>query len=294
VGGAASAIRAAVDSLAPGELRVVVQAAPGFVRNRMRSGAPLADELGVLECRREDGRRALLVSYSAHATCIASEHVVCSGDYPGALCRALEADDYDLAVFLAAETGQAGPALDRRGVSGTPQEAWALGEALAKATRSALAASEEPLRRELELGAYRARLALPPYRLPLIGRQLDPALTRWLIGGADPLAWVHALRVGDVVFLGHSFEFSAMIGRRLRERARASGGRLLLTSFNGDHNLYVVPLSLFQDGRGGYELGANLYGPGLGPYLERVSEQVFDLMHGLGGGPPPRFTLGAP
>jgi hypothetical protein len=79
-----------------------------------------------------------------------------------------------------------------------------------------------------------------------------------------------------------------VIGKRLKAWAQARGGRLVLTSFNGDHNLYVVPENAY--GRG-YESGMTLFGPGLGPYMERITQQTYDCMRALGGDPPPAFDL---
>ncbi len=36
-----------------------------------------------------------------------------------------------------------------------------------------------------------------------------------------------------------------------------------------------------------------LFGPGLGPYMEAISEQVYDAVQGLGGQEKPTFDLDA-
>jgi hypothetical protein len=278
VSACASAIREAVAELGPGSMRELSVAAPEFVKNRMRKGDPLDDELVLVEYRKADGRRCAWVSYAAHATAVGHAAIVCSGDYPGALVRGLLEGGYDAALFFAAETGQAGPAQDGKGVyESEVAGAWALGEAIAQRLLALSAGAREPFLDEVRSSVFRAPVRLPAWRYPFLGRALDPAIVSWILGGAQPSAWVHALRLGDSVYLGHAFEFSAVIGRRLKERARERGGRLVLTSFNGDHGFYVIPEDYYDDGR--YEAGSTVFGPGLGPYMERISEQVFDHMH---------------
>ncbi|RMG07882.1 MAG: hypothetical protein D6731_22825 [Planctomycetota bacterium] len=285
----AAAVRAALADLAPAALRHASAPAPQFVRNRTRRGVPLDDELTLLELRKNTGERAALVTYSAHATVVGSGLLVCSADYPGALRRRLEAKGYALAVFCAGSTGQAGPVppAEARGADDLLR-ARRLGEALADRVLALARGNQAPFEEEPLLASFRAPLRVAGYRWPQLGGMLNPKLTAWLVGYPTPPVWIHALRVGEAVYVGHSFEFSSVLARRLGDRARGRGQRLVLTSFNGDHNLYVVPPALWGEG---YEAGMTLYGPGLGPYLERITQQVADF---LASGPPfapPNFDL---
>ena len=280
VAAAAAAVRGAVADLSPGAMRELSVAAPEFVENRVVAGDPVEDTLTLVEYRKEDGRRCAWVDYAAHATAINPLAMVCSGDYPGALCRRLVAGGYDAALFFAGETGQSGPAHQGATVHATTVEpAWRMGEAIADRLLALAAEARAPFRPEATLATFRSEVALPPWRVRKLGRVLEPAFATWLLGGMEPRAFVHAIRLGDTVYLGHSFEFSAVIGRRLAARARERGGRLLLTSFNGDHAFYVIPDAYYDLGRP--EGSSTLFGPTLGSYLERVSEQVYDAVWAL-------------
>jgi hypothetical protein len=276
--GAVEAAREALAALAPATLREVRAKHPAHVYNRSRPDEAIDRELVVLELARPSGDRCALVSYPAHATAIAQDgEVVCSGDYPGALCRELLARGWDGAMFLAAGTGQAGPALDGREAwfEGTEQ-AYAIGRGLADAVETL---TTGPLPRPAHTGSIavaRAEVALPPWRLKLAGRMAAPALTSWLTG-REPRAHVHAVRLGGSVWVGHAFEFSAAISLALKRRARARGYALQTPSFNGEHNFYVVPDGTYDDEV--YESGMTAFGPGLGSYLARITEQLADAMH---------------
>jgi hypothetical protein len=289
VDGSARAIRAAVADLAPGGVREMSQSAPEYVRNRTPVKDPLDDELLLVEYRKADGRRCAFVSFSAHATAIGREALVCSGDYPGALLRGLRERGYDGGVFFASETGQAGPKLGDEGATRNDVTgAYALGAALAERVVAMSREAEAEYASEIGLSVLRSRIALPDYRFPQLGRVIEPGLAAKIIGQPSAIARVHAVRLGETIYVGHSFEFSAVIGKRLKERARAAGSRLVLTSFNGDHNLYVVPENAYGQG---YESGMTLFGPGLGAYMERVTEQVYDCMLDLGRDASPTFDL---
>ncbi|RME76107.1 MAG: hypothetical protein D6776_01865 [Planctomycetota bacterium] len=105
---------------------------------------------------------------------------------------------------------------------------------------------------------------------------------------------MHALRLGDTVWIAHAFEYSAEQSRRLKQRARKRGYRLQITSSNGTHHFYVVPEDAFDEP--GYEGGMTAFGPGLTAYLDRITEQLGDALAALGteAAAAVRFDLGAP
>jgi hypothetical protein len=280
---AAGAARRAIADLAPGAYRELSFRVPEFVTNRMRPGEPLDDELYLAEWRKESGRTLALVVYPAHATAIDHTLLVASADWPGALSRELVRGGYDAAMFLAGPTGEAGPALDGAPVYAPSTElAYRLGARLAERVGALSAASREPFHETATLSVLRSEVKLPPFRVPaLAGRALRPAVAAWALGEPEPRAFVHAVALGGTVFIGHSFEFGAVIARRLKERLAQGGARLVVTSFNGEHCMYAIPDDYFDDGR--YESGATFFGPHLGSYLEKVTERTFEAIKGAPG-----------
>ncbi len=100
--------------------------------------------------------------YVAHATAIGHRPLICSGDYPGALCRKLLESGYDGAMFFASETGQAGPAYRGETVySPDVNRAWTMGEALAERVVSLAQDRDAPFRSETTLAVFRSEVALP-------------------------------------------------------------------------------------------------------------------------------------
>ncbi|RME72798.1 MAG: hypothetical protein D6776_08095, partial [Planctomycetota bacterium] len=214
---AVQAVRGAIAALAPARWRELRRRDPAHIVNRARHGVPLDDELVLLEFVRGDGARLGLVSYAAHATAISMwGEIVLSGDYPGALCRALRRRGWAGAVFLAGPTGQAAPARGgkavwERGTAG----AYALGEEMAAEIDRWVRFDPTPWRDDVTIAVLRSPVALGPWRFraPWRNRMVRPALAARLLG-RPPQAFVHALRLGDTVWIAHAFEYSAEQSRR--------------------------------------------------------------------------------
>lgn len=266
------AVRDAVAKLAPAKYRARSLDGSTWIENRSRPEALLDDRIELVEFEREDGARFALVVFAAHATSIGPAWVETSGDYPGALVRGLESQGFDGALFLAGGTGQAGPRLDGDTAQQAGTEAaYSVGEQLADAIGQE-PAEPRAFRDVVSLAVLRAPVALPPWRARIAGRAFRPWLARWLLGMDQPVAHIHALRLDETVFLGHSFEMSAVVARDLEGRAADRGLQLSITSFNGGHAFYVVPGEDFD--LPVYESGMTFFGPGLADYLAQLSEDA--------------------
>jgi len=71
---------------------------------------------------RPDIAKAIIGSFSAHATTIGAENMEISGDYPGYWQRKLESTSADIAIFCAGSIGSQSPAgtgeqFDRQNIS---------------------------------------------------------------------------------------------------------------------------------------------------------------------------------
>ena len=118
---------------------------------------------------------------------------------------------------------------------------------------------ETPFTKTAELQAFRSELALPGLRLRVLGRMARPELASWLVGPENSTAFVQALRINNTVYVSHSFEFSSPIGRRLKDGLHCPDGSLIITGFNGNHNLYSTPEEYYDDAS--LEASLSLYGP---------------------------------
>ena len=64
----------------------------------------------IIKIVRDDGEKASIFSYSAHATCFGHRQRNLSGDYPSSIINLLEKnDDVDFAVYGAGSVGSMSP-----------------------------------------------------------------------------------------------------------------------------------------------------------------------------------------
>jgi hypothetical protein len=275
---AETAVRQALAELATGSVRVHEIPLPQFVINRTVSKKSVNDLAVVLEAQKTTGERALLVSYSAHATIIAPHPVVSSANYPGAMSQMLEEKGWQLVGFFAAETGQAGPKFEGK-LAQAPGVVMArdYGKQFGKAIADAIQKATKPYFNKARIAIMRSPMALPDWQFRLgKNRILDPSLVRNVLNGQKPEAHIHGLTINDLVFVGHGFELSAEHGLLARKKAKEMGKILVPTSFNGEHHFYVVPTASFDDE--GYEPTMAFFGPHLSGYIDRLTFFMLDTL----------------
>ncbi|MBX3732568.1 MAG: hypothetical protein KF791_08235 [Verrucomicrobiae bacterium] len=269
----AAAVREAVADLTPASLGTGGFEAPEWVRNRLvGEQGPVDARFSLIRVRQEDGDEAVIGSYGAHATVLGASTMRFSGDYPGAWQRTMERNSGGLALFLAGAVGSQGP----RTPVGGPDGATAMGEALATASRKALA--EISMSQEVIFGQASVEVGLPELQNRILdGVRLRPWLARRLLPPLAADVWIQAVRIQDAVWCSTPCDYSGELALALRGDACLRGLDAVVTSFNGDYIGYVIPGKYFH--LGGYESRVmSFYGPNIPDYFDGVLRR---LMHRL-------------
>ena len=100
-----SSILRASQNLKPATLKAGTIPLDGIVRNRLIDNGPVDSLLRVIEVHHSDSSKLLLMSFTAHATCLFARDIVLSRDYPGKLVDTLEKQGYDFVMFMAGAVG---------------------------------------------------------------------------------------------------------------------------------------------------------------------------------------------
>jgi len=246
----------ALADLQPAELGQGSFAAPEFIRNRLVGDRGEVDpEFTLLLIRQADGDRALLGSYSAHATVLGGDVMQFSGDYPGAWQRAVEASGIHLAAFFAGGVGSQGPRAPQGGFEGVE----AMGRTLAGRTLQAV--PQIALTNSVAWGINLAVVTLPDLQVRVTDSvRLRPWATRQLMPPLADTTLLQAFRFGNRVWLSTPCDYSGELALELKAVARAAGQEAVVTSFNGDYVGYVIPAKYYH--LDGYEPRVmNFYGP---------------------------------
>lgn len=232
----ARAIREANKRQAPCEIAFASRQLPaGYVKNRTIPGGPTNDWMDILAVRRKSDHSALasVVIFSAHATGRPTGDLAISADYPGVLCRQVEAKTGAECLFLAGAVGGMGPA-----EMGFPRSAWPerLGNGLA-AMAVTMIESMCDYTQDVELMTCAIPIELPAPSIKLSGNiRLSPLLTRMLLSRQTCLG---AVRLGDWILVSTPSDYGGELALELRDEL--PDRTTIVTSFGGDYIGYVLP-----------------------------------------------------
>ncbi len=206
-----------------------------LVVNRIDKNSTTNDLLDVMILRDSSTHRliASLTIFSPHATCRPRRDESVSADYPGAVCRHVEAETGVPCLFLAGAVGSMGPA-----DLGPPRENWIelmgarIGSHVVELINARKSASSK-----VDIACAAVTLTLPSAEIKLgEGYRLSPILSRFLLPGETTL---HGVRLGRHLFLSMPADFSGELAKEIR--TSTSGLTTIVTSFGGDYVGYIIP-----------------------------------------------------
>ncbi|MCX8107890.1 MAG: hypothetical protein N3G20_03710 [Verrucomicrobiae bacterium] len=267
----AAAARAALDDMAPASAGVTCFQSSEHVRNRLvGNSGPVDPRFRLIVIVQEDGDRAVIGSYSAHATVLPAETMSFSGDYPGAWAEHLERSSCKLAMFMAGGVGSHAPR------PGAP--AWEgidrMGRQLAVQTRTAV--DNVTVTNKVAFGLVTLKIRLPQLQVRLADKvKLRPWLARLFLP-VGQYTRVQALRLAEAVWLSTPCDFSGELAMD-RVIPPDESDRTAVTSFNGDYVGYVIP-SKYYHMRGYEPRTMSFYGPQLPDYMSEALRRIADVV----------------
>jgi neutral ceramidase len=239
------------------------------VQNRLISGGPEDSLLRVVEVHREDSSKLLLMSFTAHATCLYSKDVEISPDYPGKLVDEIEKNGYSFAMFMAGAVGSHKPSAPKFGPECID---W-----MANEITSAFLVNKNLLTpiRDSSLVMLRVPLVLSDPQLKLTN---SLKVRSWFFNaalGEFPVE-LKCLRVGNVLLLGTPCDFSGEFNPSLDAYAAKNNFHIIVTSFNGGYIGYLTPRTRYDIDH--YETKLmNWYAPGTGEEVEGSLKYLINL-----------------
>ena len=173
-----------------------------------------------------------------------------SGEYPGILVRRIMEQTGAEAIYLGGAVGSMGPRPPDR--DDPFDRCRAMGVALAHKVLDDV--SDAPrFRDKVDVASIGFPIQLPPFQVRLskhwrISRLLFPLL------GIDTDGWMHAVRVGDVAFVGTPADYSGEISVDLKSRMQYRFIDLWVLGFNCDYAGYLSSDKYYydKDEKGGY------------------------------------------
>ncbi len=242
----------------------------GLTENRMNPSDLADPALRVFLVTSEVGEpMAILVNASAHPTLLEPKDLRFSADYPGEVCRILEAAyPGALALFVNGASGDLRP---KDALGADPEERISrFGSALAEASTGLL--SQISVRSHTDLAAWGRSVPLPTPRLrlgpilihPMIGRLMRPSRTR-----------LNLLALDGFLFVPLPAELTHEAGQELKAKLVSAGRQSILVGYaNGYLGYAVTPL---QYKLASYEAKMSWYGPSFAQLLADHLQQLAGL-----------------
>jgi hypothetical protein len=240
--------------------------ASAFVENRFIKNDPIDPFVRQLIFTKKDGKKATFLTYSAHATTMSSKFMGLSGDYPFYLMQALEANEYDFAIFAAGTVGSHRPL----SFGNTPELVADYASALDSAIRIGMTQFATINRGEIGYGRLDISLREPHLRIS-DNLRIRPWLFEYLLG--DSNAHLDFTLIGNTLLIASSGELSGVFYEKWEKSANAKGLNLIITTFNGGYIGYITPDRLYDEHF--HEVREmNWYGPGNGAYFDAMIEKI--------------------
>jgi len=246
---------------------------PNLVRNRIiGETGRLNDKLDLLSIVQENGKKASIGVFSAHATVIGPNNDLYSGDYPGYFQRYLEDKSVDLALFFAGTVGSH----SNKGEGHNFNKAKYIGETLADSALVAL--NKMKLSPRVELNAISSEIEIPKLQFLYISDRLRlaPFLAKKLMPPMNPIL-VQGLKLNNLIWLALPYELSGEYGLDLKNALELQGYNSILSSFNGQYLGYITPTKYYYYDT--YEARLmGWYGPTMGDYLMELNFKMANAL----------------
>lgn len=237
-----------------------------LVANRFVKDGPTDPFVRQLIFTKKSGKKATLLTYSAHATCLSSKFMGLSGDYPYYLMQRMEEKGFDFALFASGTVGSHKPlpsGNQPKAIQGYAQDLDSINQL--KMTRYATVKNPK-----LEFGRLDLNLREPHLRIADNWR-IRPWLFDLLVGDTNP--HLDILQIGNTLFIASSGEISGVFYEKWEKQANTAGLNLIITTFNGGYIGYITPDELYDEHF--HEVREmNWYGPGNGKYFDDLITQI--------------------
>lgn len=240
--------------------------AGNLIANRFVKDGPIDPFARQLIFSKKSGEKATFLTYSAHATCMSTDFMGLSGDYPFYLTEDLEANEYDFAMYAAGTVGSHRPLR----FGNTPELVADYATALDSTIRVGVVQFDSLKGKELATGRLNISLREPHLRVS-DNIRIRPWLFDYLLGDTNP--HLDFTLIGNTLIIASSGELSGVFYERWEQLAKEKELNLIITTFNGGYIGYITPDHLYDEHF--HEVREmNWYGPGNGEYFDKLIQAI--------------------
>ena len=265
-------VMSAIDDLRPARIGTGDFTVGDYTRNRLIGESGIKNnDFSFIVLEQIGYKKAIIGSYSAHATTLGADNWEISADYPGFWARKTENTTADYALFFAGSVGSQSPSGEGHGFD----KAKHIGEALADSLNAHL--PDVGLTDRETFSFLSLKMQLPEYNIRITATtNLATFLSEKLLPVQENV-YLQAVRIGNMIWITTPADFSGEYALQLKHSLSAYGFDANVTSFNGGYVGYIVPGRYFYLDE--YEPKVmGWYGPNMGEYTMDMIRQLARAM----------------
>jgi len=268
-----NAVLGAISDLKPASLGSGSFNASQYTRNRLTGNEEsINNDFSFLIIEQSGMKKAIVGSFSAHATTIGRTNMLISADYPGYWQRKLEENSFDVAMFCAGSTGSQSAV----GQGDEFDDAKFIGESLADSLLVHIKKIE--MHDRITFSTMSLKILLPEYHIRLsTNRNITTGLSKRLMP-VPVNVYLQSLRINNLIWISTPGDFSGESALQIKKSLSCKGYESIVSGFNGSYVGYIMPGKYFYlDHYESKTMG--WFGPTMGDYALELIERMNEVFH---------------
>ncbi len=249
-----------------------------FITNRL-----VGDSLGtkdnwirLVKFERNSGKKIIMFSFSAHATCYSDNQLKISSDYPGKCIFHLEGlPKVDFALYGAGAVGSMAP---KYKLLEGKNKVNAISNAITNKIINVIDSIPTFFENRLFINKIYIKMREPSFRFNdfLIFKSW---IFNYFVGLDNSSKYFSFLKLGDILIIGTPSDFSGELVKPLEEFALSKKMNLIINSFNGGYVGYITKDNWYNKKNiNTYETYTmNWYGPYNGSYFSDIIKKIITI-----------------
>jgi len=266
-----NAVLGAISDLKPASIGSGSFDASQYTRNRLTGNEEsINNDFSFLIIEQTGMKKAIIGSFSAHATTLGRTNMLISGDYPGYWQRKLEDNSVDVAIFSAGSTGSQSAV----GQGDKFENAKYIGESLADSLLVHM--KDVSMHDRITFSTMSLKIHLPEYHIRLTtNRNITTGLSKRLMPIPENV-YFQALRINNLIWISTPGDFSGESALQIKKSLSCKGYESIVTGFNGSYIGYIMPGKYFYlDHYESKTMG--WFGPTMGDYSMELIERMNEI-----------------
>jgi hypothetical protein len=267
-----TAVHTAISDLNPARVGSGSFDASQYTRNRLTGNpATINNDFSFLVVEQTGRKKAIIGSFSAHATTLGRTNMLISGDYPGYWQRKIEETAADYAIFSAGSTGSQSPV----GKGDEFDNSKYIGESLADSVLVHL--NDVRMIEKPALSSITLKIDLPEYHIRLTKNKNFTTRFSNSLMPTPKNVYLQSLSINNLMWVFTPGDFSGESALTIKKLLAGKDYEAIVSGYNGSYIGYIMPGKYFYLDHYEPKL-MGWFGPTMGDYAMELIEIMNDAL----------------